>query len=236
MIQAKTAHEDTTLNIKAHTTDTLGKLVRRLQKENKELRELLAAHDIPFPSESDLDTENASPIEYDPDQGSRIQKVWITDELAERFFRMFYGRVDVYAKRGRNGGYFPQCKNRWKADLCPKHKEKSHFCDEDCAFKQWDRLPLWRVKNHLIGTKDDCSDVIGVYPLFPDNTCRFLVFDFDNHEKDASKNDNANLDDLWKTEVDSLRSICKESGIDALTERSRSGRGAHVWIFFPGTG
>ena len=74
--------------------------------------------------------------------------------------------------------------------------------------------------------------MIGVYPLFPDNTCRFLVFDFDNHEKDASKNDNANLDDLWKTEVDSLRSICKESGIDALTERSRSGRGAHVWIFF----
>ena len=83
------------MNIKAHTTDTLRRLVRRLQKENQELRELLAAHDIPFPSASDLDTENASPIECDPDQGARIQKIWITDELAEHFFRMFYGRVEM---------------------------------------------------------------------------------------------------------------------------------------------
>ena len=47
------------------------------------------------------------------------------------------------------------------------------------------------ILNHLRGVKDDCTDVIGTYPLFPDNTCRFLVFDFDNHEKDAYKNDDA---------------------------------------------
>ena len=66
----------------------------------------------------------------------------------------------------------------------------------------------------------------------PDDTCRFIVFDFDNHEKDAEKNDFANIDDLWKEEVDSLRKICDMNGIDALAERSRSGRGAHLWIFF----
>lgn len=66
----------------------------------------------------------------------------------------------------------------------------------------------------------------------PDDTCRFIVFDFDNHEKDAEKNDFANTDDLWKEEVDSLRRICDINGIDALVERSRSGRGAHLWIFF----
>ena len=65
-----------------------------------------------------------------------------------------------------------------------------------------------------------------------DDTCRFIVFDFDNHEKDAEKNDFANTDDLWKEEVDSLRRICDINGIDALVERSRSGRGAHLWIFF----
>ncbi len=46
------------------------------------------------------------------------------------------------------------------------------------------------------------------------------------------KNDFANVDDLWKEEVDSLRKICSINGIDALAERSRSGKGAHLWIFF----
>lgn len=46
------------------------------------------------------------------------------------------------------------------------------------------------------------------------------------------KNDFANVDDRWRDEVDSLRKICAINGIDALVERSRSGRGAHLWIFF----
>ena len=74
--------------------------------------------------------------------------------------------------------------------------------------------------------------MIGVYPLLPDGTCRFLVFDFDNHEKDAEKNDFANENEDWHDEVDALRLICKQNGIDILVERSRSGRGAHIWIFF----
>lgn len=86
--------------------------------------------------------------------------------------------------------------------------------------------------NHLIGYREDGADVIGVYPLLPDGTCRFLVFDFDNHEKDSEKNDFANEDETWRDEVDALRLICKQNGIDALVERSRSGRGAHVWILF----
>ncbi|WP_292194262.1 hypothetical protein [Butyrivibrio sp.] len=61
--------------------------------------------------------------------------------------------------------------------------------------------------DHLIGKKPKCDDVIGAYPLFQDNTCRFLVFDFDNHEKDSYKNDDANTDDLWRSEVDALRKI-----------------------------
>ena len=86
---------------------------------------------------------------------------------------------------------------------------------------------------HLKGEREDASDVIGVYPLLPaDDTCRFIVFDFDNHEKGAEEKDFANTDNEWKEEVDAVRTICKEQGIDALAERSRSGRGAHLWIFF----
>ena len=76
------------------------------------------------------------------------------------------------------------------------------------------------------------KDVIGVYPLFSDGTCRFLVFDFDNHEKNAEKRDFANTDDTWIEEVEAMRDICTLNGIEPLVERSRSGKGAHIWIFF----
>jgi hypothetical protein len=85
---------------------------------------------------------------------------------------------------------------------------------------------------HLKGVSEDAADVIGIYPLLEDDTCRFLVFDFDNHDKNAEKRDFANTDDIWKEEVDALREICVINGIDPLVERSRSGCGAHLWIFF----
>ena len=97
---------------------------------------------------------------------------------------MFWGREDVYAKRARNGGYFPQCDNRWNSYLCPKQQKKKVYCDE-CSNRKWTRLDVKKIITHLLGYKEDESDVIGVYPLLPDGTCRFLVFDFDNHEKDA---------------------------------------------------
>lgn len=65
-----------------------------------------------------------------------------------------------------------------------------------------------------------------------DGTCRFIVFDFDNHEKGAEATDFANVDSEWHKEVDALRKICEINGIKPLVERSRPGRGAHVWIFF----
>lgn len=70
--------------------------------------------------------------------------------------------------------------------------------------------------------------------VLPDDTCRFIIFDFDNHEKGAEEKDFANTDNEWKEEVDAVRAICKEQGIDALVERSRSGRGAHMGYFLQG--
>ena len=52
--------------------------------------------------------------------------------------------------------------------------------------------------------REELADVIGIYPLLPDGTCRFLVFDFDNHEKDAEKIDFANENEEWHDEVDAL--------------------------------
>lgn len=148
-----------------------------------------------------------------------------------KYFSMFWGRTDVYAKRGKNGGYYPQCNHRWNDRICPKQRGEELNC-EACRYTEWTKLEPKKVVEHLVGYKEDGSDVLGIYPLFPDGTCRFIVFDFDNHEKGAEKTDFANTDDEWHEEVDALRRICEENGITPLVERSRSGRGAHVWIFF----
>lgn len=37
---------------------------------------------------------------------------------------MFWGREDVYAKRSKGGGYFPQCDNRWNG-WCIKWRPKN---------------------------------------------------------------------------------------------------------------
>ena len=192
------------MNIEAFNTDTLRKLVRNLQDENKKLKEKLTEANIPYEKINPFEQAINIVAEYDPDQGGRIiHPEYITENMAKRFFAMFWGREDVYAKRGKNGGYFPQCDNRWNNYLCPKQQKKKVYCDE-CSNRKWTSLDVKKIITHLLGYKEDGSDVIGVYPLLPDGTCRFLVFDFDNHEKDAEKNDFANQNDEWKDEVDAL--------------------------------
>lgn len=220
------------LNIEAYDAESLRKLVRLLEYENKLLKEKLKKENISYdevnPFEETIDNAEA----YDPDQGERISDpAYITEEMATRFFSMFWGREDVYAKRGRNGGYFPQCDNRWNDSLCPKQRKEKIFCDE-CENTKWTRLDVKKIIAHLMGNREDGSDVIGVYPLLPNGTCRFIVFDFDNHEKGAEATDFANTDNEWHKEVDALRKICELNGIKPLVERSRSGKGAHVWFFF----
>ncbi|NLB41933.1 MAG: hypothetical protein GX815_06670 [Clostridiales bacterium] len=65
-------------------------------------------------------------------------------------------------------------------------------------------------------------------------TCYFLVFDFDNHDvgKETNEDEGANLDNIWIEDVNAMRKICQNNGVDVLVERSRSGKGAHVWMFF----
>ena len=214
-----------------HDLNSLRGIVRKLQDENASLKKLLDENGISYEKDEIIDTVE-TPDEYDEDQGSRIIQLNPDIDMAKEFYSYFWGRTDVYARRGKAGGYFPRCSAWWNDPNCPKKTDNRKFCDEDCQYKVWEELNPKIILSHMKGNKEDCTDVVGVYPLFPNNTCHFLVFDFDNHAKDSYKNDDANTDDLWKSEVDSLRRICKEANIDALTERSRSGRGAHIWIFF----
>ena len=220
------------LKIEAYDTESLRKLVRLLESENRVLKDKLKKENIPYdevnPYEETIDNEEV----YDPDQGERIiNPPCITEMMVRQFFSMFWGREDVYAKRSRKGSYFPQCDNRWNERICPRQRGEIIFCD-NCENKKWAKLDVNKIKSHLLGCKEDGTDVIGIYPLLPNGTCRFIVFDFDNHEKGAEETDFANKDVEWHKEVDALRKMCEINGIKPLVERSRSGKGAHVWIFF----
>ena len=155
--------------------------------------------------------------------------------MANQFFSMFWGRQDVYAKRSVNketgkAAYYPQCNNFW-TNVCHKKIKDGINC-KDCKNRSYKTITKKDILNHLRGNAYNASDVIGVYPLLSNGTCRFMVFDFDNHDKGADEKDSANSDDTWVEEVESMREICVLNGIEPLVERSRSGRGAHVWIFF----
>lgn len=169
----------------------------------------------------------------------------ITMDHARLLDSVFSGRHDVYSKRdilkdGR-AAYFPQCENFWQEGVCLKRiakengqlngkKGKGKIQCMNCEARQWSLLGETILISHLQGNSEDCTDVIGVYPLLPDNTCNFLVFDFDNHDSDL--NDAENQDDDWREEVNALRAMCVQQGFFTLTERSRSGKGAHIWLFF----
>lgn len=121
------------------------KLVRLLEYENRLLKDKLKKENIPY-DEVNLFEETIDNVEeYDPDQGERIVKpTFITEEMATHFFCMFWGREDVYAKRGKNGGYFPQCDNRWDAGLCAKQRGEKAFCNE-CENTKWTRLNVKKI-------------------------------------------------------------------------------------------
>lgn len=214
----------------------LQKQLNDLQLENQILKNILDNAGISYRQELLRLQSNEELCDYDQNQGARIKApMEITAEMANNFFFRFWGRQDVYAKRyeKRDTGeasYFPQCNNFW-TETCYRKLKQNISCN-DCKYRSYKKLTKDDIIVHLRGNLYNASDVIGVYPLFPDGTCRFLVFDFDNHEKGAEKKDFANEDDAWIEEVEAMRKICVLNGIDPLVERSRSGRGAHIWIFF----
>ena len=131
-----------------------------------------------------------------------------------RLFRsLFRGREDVFARRWQNqkgnSGYSPVCSNEWQKGLCPKPKGKC----SGCAHKDYVPLSDTLVDEHLRG-----QIIAGIYPLLSDERCWFVAADFDDEE--------------WEKDISAVREMCKDFDIPIAVERSRSGNGAHVWIFF----
>ena len=139
------------------------------------------------------------------------------------FMDLFRGRQDVYPRRfesRRTGksGYQPACRNEWKKGRCRKPRVKC----ANCNYREFQPVTEVIIRNHLLGhdpDKGSQSDfTIGVYPLLPDETCWFLAADFDKT--------------TWKEDAIAFLETCKTYNVPAALERSRSGNGGHIWIFF----
>ena len=217
------------------TIKSLQSRIQALEDENRLLKELLEEAGVSYADIVSGDAEGVVEL-YDPDQGARIKKFDVTDKIASDFFMMFCrGRKDVYdlrytnPKTGKNG-YYTQCFNRWDRG-CHIQKKDGVRC-KDCELRAYKPVTLPLIKAHMNGTDPNGNDVVAIYPMLENNLCQLLVFDFDNHAKGAEQEDYANIDDGWKEEINALRCICKNLDVDAVVERSRSGRGVHLWIFF----
>lgn len=178
----------------------------QLQAENARLVALLEAHHIEWRQKEVLSPILLSVTEI-PAQYLRTQ-----DKL-ELFKRLFRGRTDVFplrweSKTGKTG-YSPACANEWRPGVCQKPKIKCALCSHRQLVPVDDHV-LYR---HLAG-----EIVAGVYPLLADDTCFFLAVDFDEAD--------------WREDLLSFVQSCRELGVPVALEISRSGNGAHAWIFF----
>ena len=144
-----------------------------------------------------------------------------TPESKIALFRsLFRGREDVYSRRfeslrsGRSG-YAPACSNEWLPGVCEKPRIKCADCPSRRFLPVTDDVIRW----HLSGADHQGKPfTMGIYPMLLDESCCFLAVDLDG----AS----------WRDDAAVFLATCTKLGVPAALERSRSGNGGHVWIFF----
>ena len=136
------------------------------------------------------------------------------------FRSLFRGRADVYPRRFENrktgkAGYSPACGNEWVQGVCEKPRIKCSECPHQRFLPVTDEVIRW----HLSGQDDHGrSFVMGVYPMLLDESCFFLAADFDKN--------------TWREDAAAVMQTCRQMSLPAALERSRSGKGGHIWFFF----
>ena len=199
--------------------DSIIARLHELEEENIRLKNLLFQHGISY----EINEQERVAVASKSDNTCLVKKSLSLQEKVDLFQGLFAGREDVFAKRWysdvtKKSGYQPVCEHEWDREFCDKKKYK---CSE-CPNRQFTSLKYEHIYNHLAGKDCYGRDVIGVYPIMNDNTCNFLCTDFD---------DKSCVHD-YKNDVLAFVGVCKEWMIPCYIERSRSGNGAHIWIFF----
>src|SRR5216684_4180460 len=150
----------------------------------------------------------------------QVHQLSSSDEKIALFRSLFRGRDDVYPRRFESrktgkSGYAPACANEWVRGICEKPRIKCAECPHRRFLPVTEEMIRW----HLSG-RDDAGQpfVAGVYPMLLDETCFFLAVDFDKSR--------------WLEDSTAFMDTCGTMDLSAALERSRSGRGGHVWLFF----
>ncbi|WP_320970120.1 TOTE conflict system archaeo-eukaryotic primase domain-containing protein [Bacteroides nordii] len=197
----------------------------QLRKENAKLGELVKSivevGEETKSVETNSDSKDTKPVFQE-------KKLIVTsclslEEKVTLFSSLFKGREDVFAKRwyskaSGKSGYQPVCLNEWNRQFCNKKKYK---CTQ-CPNRHFKNLEYEDIYKHLEGRDTDGCDVMGIYVVLNGNQCNFLCVDFD--DKQCAHG--------YKNDVLVFVDVCKSWDIPCSIERSRSGNGAHVWIFF----
>ncbi|MDP4170891.1 MAG: DEAD/DEAH box helicase family protein [Bacillota bacterium] len=174
----------------------------RLKKENAYLKNLLS---------NMMHQGENNPFQINED--NIITNKSTPQDKINLFKSLFKGRIDAYSIRweSKNGksGYTPACELEWQKPICRKPEIKCSDCQHRKLLSLTDQV----LFDHLSGEK-----TVGIYPLLQDETCWFLALDFDKQD--------------WQEDVLTFLQVCKAAGVPSYLERSRSGNGAHVWIFF----
>ncbi len=168
------------------------------------------------------DARASGPANQPPSQlGARVTTASTTSEKIALFRSLFRGREEVFPRRWENpksgkSGYSPSCQHEWVRGVCGKPQVKCGECPNQAFVPFGDDV----IRSHLTGkAAGNAADfTAGIYPMLPDETCWFLAADFDKKS--------------WERDVVAFRDTAQAKGVPVAIERSRSGNGAHVWIFF----
>ena len=155
------------------------------------------------------------------DQNDQLVTQNSSPEVKIKLFRsLFRGRTDVFpvrfeSQRTGKSGYSPACANEWVRGVCEKPRIRCVDCPNRRFIPVTDEVIRW----HLSGRDSQGRDfVMGVYPMLHDETCHFLAADFDKES--------------WREDAGAFLDTCRRFSLPAVLERSRSGNGCHVWLFF----
>jgi superfamily II DNA or RNA helicase len=191
------------------TREELFAELTRLQADNARLTALL-------PALPPLQGEPVQLIQHKPSPAVRnTDAPTLSPQQKVRLFRrLFRGRTDVYPLRWESrsagkSGYAPACANEWRTGICEKPRIKCSDCNHRLLLPLDDQV----IYAHLAG-----DHTVGLYPLMPDGTCYLLAVDFD--------------EEGWREDSSAFCQSCRELEVPVSIEISRSGNGAHAWIFF----
>ena len=181
--------------------------IQTLREENARLRGLLGLDD---PARREPTTHWKATLFTNTESMARppvsVDRHSSPEEKVALFRSLFAGREDVYALRWENER---TGKSGWGPAV------RGGWANARRPDREYLPYTDGVIEKHLGGEIHT-----GLYPLQHGDCCRVLVCDFD----DAG----------WVLDSLAYLDAARTSGVPAALERSRSGDGGHVWIFFDG--